>query len=322
MESWELIQLNLLSPVVLFFFLGFGARLLHSDLSLPESVYTALSTYLLIAIGLKGGVALSRETLGTIFLPILATFCLGVLIPIITYYASIIIGRLSVADAAAMAAHYGSVSAVTFIASLSFLEMTKVSYEGYVPALVAVLEIPAIIVGLLLGRAAFTKEDSLGRAVGEILAGKSVMLLAGGMLIGFLTKETGYMKVKPFFSDIFQGMLCLFMLDMGLLAANRLGDLRKSGIFVVSFAIIGPICFGLMGVIGGKLSGMSMGGSSVLGAMVASASYIAAPAAVRLALPQANPSIYLTSAVGITFPFNLAVGIPLYATMARYLFEG
>lgn len=318
----ELVRLNLLSPMVLCFVLGAAARLLRSDLRLPETVYAALSTYLLLAIGLKGGVALSEVSITSIAAPLAATILLGTAIPFGVYLVARRFGSFGVADSAALAAHYGSVSAVTFIASLSFLAMAGVKHEGYLAALVAVMEIPAIVVALLLARKEIGQGKHTSEVVQEILAGKSIVLLAGGMVIGWLCAAEGFARVAPFFVDPFQGVLCLFLLEMGLLAANRLQDIRKAGVFLVVFGIGAPIVQGAAGVLVGHWSGLSTGGATVLGCLAASASYIAAPAAVRLALPQANPSYYLTAAIGITFPFNLAFGIPLYHAMAVGLSGG
>ena len=317
MNPIDLLRQNLLSPMVLCFALGCIARLLKSDLRLPESVYAALSTYLLFAIGLKGGVALSNYSVMSIIHPVVATLILGFVIPVLAFSFCRYLGRMKIADAAAIAAHYGSVSAVTFIASLVFLQSAGEDYEGYLPALVAILEIPAIVVGLFMARSEMGKGKSAGAVLHEIVTGKSIVLLAGGMAVGWLTKEQGYESVKPFFVAPFQGVLCLFLLDMGLLAASKLRDLREVGVFLVLFALSAPILNGALGVLLGHWSGLSTGGATVLGAMAASASYIAAPAAVRLALPQANPSYYLTSAIGITFPFNLALGLPMYYSMAQ-----
>ncbi|MBI1292070.1 sodium-dependent bicarbonate transport family permease [bacterium] len=322
MSSLSLLQANLLSPMVLCFGLGIIARFLRSDLRLPESVYVALSTYLLLAIGLKGGVALGDSGIMRVLAPLGATIALGCVVPLVTFAACRQLGRLKLADAGAMAAHYGSVSAVTFIAAQSFLSSLGENYDGFMPALVAVMEIPAIIVGLLLARKEMPGGGggTLKAALHEIMTGKSVVLLAGGMLIGWATGHEGFEKVRPFFVDPYQGVLCLFLLDMGLHAAKRLRDLRKAGIFLGFFATLGPVLFGTLGVLAGYLSGLNVGGATVLGAMTASASYIAAPAAVCISLPAANPSIYLTAAVGVTFPFNLTVGIPLYYTLARMVF--
>ncbi|MDX2176474.1 MAG: sodium-dependent bicarbonate transport family permease [Candidatus Sumerlaeia bacterium] len=318
MIPFDLLKLNLLSPMVLCFALGAVARALRSDLRLPEVVYTTLSTYLMLAIGLKGGVALGEASLREMALPVLATVILGVGTPLGAFLAAWKLGKLSIADSAALAAHYGSVSVVTFIAALSFLDLAGEPAERYLPALVAILEVPAIFVGLLLAQKASRKEGSLKAAIHEILTGKSVVLLAGGMVIGYATGPVGFERVKPFFADPFQGVLCLFLLDMGLVAASRLGELKKTGKFVVVFGLLTPLVNGALGVALGHVAGLSVGGATALGAMAASASYIAAPAAVRIALPEANPSIYLTAAIGITFPFNLSVGIPIYYRMAQW----
>lgn len=315
----DLIRMNLLSPMVLCFALGAFARFLRSDLRLPESVYTGLSTYLLLAIGMKGGAALAKSGILLIIGPLCATLALGLAIPVLVFHITRRAGRLGVADAAALAAHYGSVSAVTFIASLSFLQSISEPVEGYMPALVAVLEVPAIVIALLMARGEIGAGRPTREVVHEILAGKSIVLLVGGMVIGYFAGPEGFERVAPFFVAPFQGVLCLFLLDMGLLAASRLQDLRKTGRFLVAFALLAPVLNGLLGVWFGEMSGLSVGGSTVLGAMAASASYIAAPAAVRLALPKANPSVYLTTSVGITFPFNLSIGIPLYYQFAKMI---
>jgi hypothetical protein len=330
----EIVRQNLLSPMALCFALGFAATFLKSDLRLPSGAYVVLSSYLMLAIGLKGGVALSQTSIGDLALPLVVTIVIGSLIPIAVYNIARRLGRLSRADSGAIAAHYGSVSAVTFIASLSFLDAIRVSYEGFLPALVAVMEIPGILVALVLARAReeaaaaalnATSDEfdpgpstrtGLKEAVHEVLTGKSIVLLGGGVLVGAITGVQGYESVKPFFVAPFAGVLCLFMLEMGLLAAGRLREIKGAGAFLVAWGILGPIALGLIGAYFGTLSGLSVGGATVFATLCASASYIAAPAAVRIALPAANPSIYLTSAVGITFPFNLAVGIPLYYQFA------
>lgn len=319
MDTLELLRLNLVSPMVLCFVLGALAQFFRSDLKLPEGVYTALSIYLLLAIGLKGGVALSTVSFSEIAAPMVGTILLGSLIPVLIFAVCRGIGKLGTPDAAALAAHYGSVSAVTFIACLTFLGTAGVPYPGFSPALVAIMEIPGIVVALLLARKASGAEGDLPHALKEIVTGKSILLLGGGMVIGALTGPSGYALVEPFFKEPFQGALCLFMVDMGLLAVARLSDVRKVGLFVLGLGIFAPLLLGTAGVLVGGWTGMDAGGATVLGVLSASASYIAAPAAVRVALPQANPSLYLTAAVGITFPFNLAVGIPLYYSLAGQL---
>jgi uncharacterized protein len=320
MDPLDLVRLNLLSPVVLAFGLGILATLVRSDLEFPEEIYTFLSIYLLIAIGLKGGVELAETPLAAFWKPALATLFLGVLTPLIAYAVARRAGRLGVPDAAALAAHYGSVSVVTFLASLSFLQALAVPVEAFMPTLVAVLEVPAIVVGLGIARTRVTGAR-WGSVLHEVLAGRSIFLLLGGVAIGFLTGRAGLERVAPFFVDLFQGFLLLFLLDMGMVAARRLRDLRTVGRFLILYAVGVPILHGAIAVALGTAAGLSVGGATVLGVMGASASYIAAPAAVRLALPEANPSYYLTSSLGLTFPFNLTIGIPLYYYMAR-LFAG
>ncbi|HMQ34009.1 MAG TPA: sodium-dependent bicarbonate transport family permease [Chloroflexaceae bacterium] len=316
LEIVELVRLNLFSPMVLAFVLGVLATLVRSDLKFPEELYTGLSIYLLLAIGLKGGAELSETPLASFWAPALATLALGVTIPVVAYVLLRRMGRLEVADAAAIAAHYGSVSAVTFAAVQTFLEALRVPYEGFMPTLVALLEVPAIVVALLIARVALGQGGSWGAVIGELLTGKSILLLLGGLVIGALAGKAGLAQVAPLFVDPFKGALTLFLLEMGMVAARRFRDLRKVGGFLIGFGVLMPVANGVVGLWLGSLAGLSPGGAVVLGTLAASASYIAAPAAVRIALPQANPSYYLTAALAITFPFNLAIGIPLYYGLA------
>lgn len=328
MSGLELVRLNLLSPIVLAFALGIVARLARSDLRIPDQLYSALSIYLLLAIGLKGGVELSKTSLASFWAPALITLGIGIAIPCWCYAILRGLGRFSVADAAALAAHYGSVSAVTFSASLTFLDGIQVAHEGFMPTLVAFLEVPAIVVALLIAktRAAHPAEatalpddgaDSWGVVLHELLAGKSIILLVGGLVIGYLSGEPGLEQVAPLFVAPFKGALVLFLLELGMVAAGRLRDLRAAGLFLAAFGVLMPLVNAVVGIGLGTLAGLSLGGSFILGVLAASASYIAAPAAVRIALPQANPGYYLTASLAITFPFNLAVGLPLYYAIAQ-----
>lgn len=316
MSPLELSALNVLSPIVLAFGLGVLATLARSDLRFPDDLYTALSIYLLLAIGLKGGAELSGTPMGLIWRAVTVTLLAGALTPFPAYAILRRLGGFAVADAAAIAAHYASVSVVTFTASLAFLERVGTPYEGFMPALVALLEAPGIVVALALAR---TRMDD-GRwheNLREIVAGRSVLLLLGGLAIGYLSGARGLAEVAPFFVDPFRGALGFLMLEMGMVAAKRLPDLRRVGLFLVAFGVGMPVAQGLVGVGLATLAGLSVGGATAFGVMMASASYIAAPAAVRLALPQANPSYYLTASLVVTFPFNLTVGIPLYYAVAR-----
>jgi hypothetical protein len=219
-------------------------------------------------------------------------------------------------NAAATAAHYGSVSAVTFLASIEAAKASGFQVEAFMPALVAILEVPGIIVGLMLAQS--KRAGGLKAALHEVVAGKSIFLLIGGMVIGTLCGTEKIAGVAPFFIDPFKGVLCLFLLELGMIAARRIGDLKQAGWRLILCGCLLPLIHGILGTLAGTLVGMSAGGAAVLGAMVGSASYIAAPAAVRIALPKASPGIYLTLALGVTFPFNLAVGIPLLLTFARW----
>jgi uncharacterized protein len=320
-DGTGIIIANLLSPIVLAFGVGVVATLVRSDLEFPDALYQALSIYLLLAIGLKGGVALADTPFSAIALPAFVTVVLGVITPLTAYGVMRFMGRFDPVNAAAVAAHYGSVSAVTFLAAQSFAQLTGAELEGYLPALVAVLEVPAIVVALLLvqRRAESAGTGGWHAALREVMSGRSIVLLIGGMLIGYFAHPSGIAAVSPFFVGLFPGALTLFLLELGMVAARRLRDLRQVGVFLIGFGVLMPIVHGLLGVWAGQWAGLGEAGSAVLGAMVASASYIAAPAAVRVALPQANPAYYLTAALGITFPFNLTLGIPLYFAMARWL---
>jgi len=320
MSTAEILQANLLSPYVLAFALGITARLIRSDLSLPRDLYTGLSIYLLLAIGLKGGVELSGAPLAAIGLPALATLALGIITPVSAYGILRRFGRFPVADAAGIAAPYGSVSAVTFIAALAFVRSVGAEPPPFMTTLVAVLESPGIAVGLAFGVLGLRGADRpVGAVMREVLTGRTMVLLVGGLIVGFLTGHKGYEPIQPFYEGLFRGALTLFLLEMGLLAAERLADLRKVGGFLIAFGVLVPILHGALGVLAGALAGLGVGGSAVLGAMAASASYIAAPPAVRMTLPEANPTYYLTASLAITFPFNLVAGIPLYFWLASRL---
>ena len=306
---------NLTSPPVLAFVLGLIAVGLRTDLRLPDSVYQATSIYLLLAIGIKGGVALRKSSPADVALPIAAAIALGILIPIAAFYLLRWWTRLDRINRGAMAAHYGSTSLVTFTAALVFLEESGIAFEGFATTLLTVMEIPGIVVGLLLAQG--LSGGKVGETLREVVFGRSVVLLVGGLVIGLLTGPTGYERVEPFFGALFIGVLTLYLLDLGMLTGRHLGAVRQAGPGLVAFAIVFPLLAGSAGAFAGTAVGLSVGGAMILAVLCASASYIAAPAAVRLALPQATPSITLTSSLGITFPFNLIVGIPVYLLIAE-----
>lgn len=324
MELLEAIRANLLSPAVLFFALGVLASVVKSDLKFPEALYISLTIYLLTAIGFKGGVAIAEAGLGAVWAPGLAAMALGALIPLWSYPILRFAGGMAAVDAAAIAAHYGSVSAVTFIAATNFLKQIDQPYENYATAFLAVMESPAIVVGILLGKAAGTGRGVIWGpatrlALREAVFGRSVLLLVGALIIGALCGKRGMANVEGFFVTPFQGVLAIFLLEMGMVAARRLEDLRKVGFFLLGFGIVAPLVHGCLGLLAGQWVGLSLGGTTLLGVLAARASYIAAPAAMRLSLPEANPTYYLTAALAITFPFNIAFGIPTYYALARWL---
>jgi hypothetical protein len=310
---------NLFSPPVLAFALGLIAVTIKSDLRLPEAVYQALSIYLLLGIGIKGGVALSQASLAEVLLPVLASLVLGVTIPAAAFFILGWLTRLDIPNRGALAAHYGSTSLVTFTAALIFFDSQAIFVEGYLATLLAILEIPGIIVGLMLASRGLNRSVKWGESLREVLAGRSIVLLGGGLALGFLTGVAGYERIEPFFGSLFTGVLTLFLLEMGIVAGRRLPDVRQAGLGLAGFAIGFPVLAGIAGVVAGQLAGLSVGGSAVLGVLSASASYIAAPAAVRLAIPEASPGVYLTASLAITFPFNLIVGIPLLYTISQAL---
>jgi uncharacterized protein len=328
LETIEILKMNLLSPIVLAFFFGILAKLVKSELSLPKDLYTSLSIYLLLALGLKGGVELSESTFEAIAWPAAVTIALGCLTPISAYFLMRKFGKFSSIDAAALAAHYGSVSAVTFIAANQFVASLNSSAEGFMPTLVTLLESPGILVALAIG--AMKREKLLGSnknedlksrsaLLHEIFTSRSMMLLVGGLIIGFIAGAKSYEPVKPFFETGFKGALVLFLLELGIVAGAKFADLKKVGPALISLGILIPLLHGFVGVWLGTWSGLSIGGATVLGAMAASASYIAAPPAVRMTLPEANPTFYLTASLVITFPFNLIAGIPIYFKLASWL---
>ncbi|MGA1205888.1 MAG: sodium-dependent bicarbonate transport family permease [Opitutales bacterium] len=321
MEAILLLGKNLLSPPVIAFGTGMAAVWSRSDLKFPEQVYQALTIYLLLAIGFKGGGALAQSSVGELALPLLGTLVAGSLIPVVVYFVTRRLLGMGNSDAAAMGAHYGSVSAVTFMACLAFLDRQGMSYEAYMPAVMASLEIPSIFVALMLARRFSTDgRVSVGESIREVLSGKSLLLLICGLLAGAGAGVEGRELMHPFLVAPFFGVLMLFLLEMGLVAGEKLKDARKMGWPLVAFAIVAPLVQGSFGLLLGWMMQLSQGGAVVFGILTASASYIAAPAAVRVALPDANPGYYVTASLGITFPFNLVVGIPFIYQLSHYLY--
>jgi hypothetical protein len=331
MQSALVLQ-NLLSAPVLFFFLGILAVLLGSDLEIPTPLPKLFSLYLLLAIGFKGGVELSRSGLGSMVLfTIAAAILMSLLVPISSFF--ILRTRLGADNAAAVAAAYGSISAVTFITAQSFLNVLKVPYDGFMVAALALMESPAIVVGVVMAKLAASRlNQGPGGSGGanepipwrevlrEAFLNGSVFLLIGSLLIGGIVayfSPSGVERMEPFTEKLFYGVLCFFLLDMGLVAAQRLRDLRQTGPFLVAFAIAAPILHAFVGLLVARLLGLPQGDALLFMVLAASASYIAVPAAMRMTVPQANPSLYITTALGLTFPFNVVVGIPLYMALVQ-----
>ena len=330
---------NLLIPAVLFFALGAIARIIKSDLRFPPDLAKVLSIYLLMAIGLHGGYELSKADLATAINAIMWALILGFSLPILGYFSLVITRKVNPLDAAAISAHYGSVSAGTFLTAIAFLDSSGVEYESYPLIMLAVMESPAIIVGLLLaamarkqisarsnqgkGSTADMNEDSdtgFGHLLREAFTNGSVVVLIGSMIIGAISQPSGIEKLKPFIDEIFMGVLCLFLFEMGMEAARRIKEFKKVGMVLALFGMIMPLIGGTIGaLVGYSILGFSVGGATLVAVLGASASYIAVPPAMRLAVPEANPSFYLTLSLGITFPFNVLVGIPLYYWFVGYL---
>jgi len=321
MDSLLLLGSNLVSPPVIAFTTGIVAVLVRSDLRFPEQAYQVLTIYLLLAIGYKGGAALADSSLIDLILPLIATIIVGSLIPVGVFFATRKVLKFNVSDAAAMAAHYGSVSAVTFMACLAFLDRQATTYETFMPAIMAAMEIPAIFAALLLAmRFKSGRSVSLKESILEVVSGKSLLLLVSGLISGAVGSEDSRELIKPFLVTPFYGVLMLFLLEMGLVAGEKLRDASKAGYPLIVFALVAPVLQGVFGLVLGWLIGLSQGGAVVFSILAASASYIAAPAAVRVSLPEANPGYYVTASLGITFPFNLVVGIPLLFSISNLIY--
>ncbi|MFN9695481.1 MAG: sodium-dependent bicarbonate transport family permease [Synechococcaceae cyanobacterium] len=333
MQSSLILQ-NLLTAPILFFFLGGLAVLLGSDLEIPAPLPKLFSLYLLLAIGFRGGIELAHSGLGpTVLLTIGAAVLMSLLVPITSFL--VLRTRLDGYNAAAVAASYGSISAVTFITAQSFLTVLKVPFDGFMVAALALMESPAIVVGVLLAKLAVSAPAS-GDAEGSPASGQglpwlevlqeaflngSVFLLIGSLVIGMVVASfspAGVEKMEPFTDKLFYGVLCFFLLDMGLVAAQRVRELRQAGAFLIGFAVLAPLLHAAVGLLLARLLGLGQGDALLFMVLCASASYIAVPAAMRMTVPQANPSLYISSALAVTFPFNVVVGIPIYLALVQH----
>lgn len=308
----------MIDVVILFFLLGLAAGLARSDLKLPPALYETLSIFLLLTIGIKGGEGLAQQALGPLLPQLGAVIVLGVVQTLIAFAILRVAGRLGRADAASMAAHYGSVSVATFAVGVNWLATRNISVEPQLAIFLTVMEVPAIMVGIVLVRG-LGKQTQWGALAHETFLGKGVTLLIGGMAIGWAAGPEGLAPIKPVFYELFKGALALFLLEMGLIVSRQTGELRQRGVFIVAFGVLMPLLSGVLGLGCGYLMGLSVGGVTLLATLAASASYIAVPAAMRLAVPEASPTLSLAAVLGVTFPFNILLGIPIYHWAAMQL---
>lgn len=322
MPGFDLLLTNLLSPIVLAFALGAVAGFIRSELELPEPVLKLISIYLLFSIGLTGGRELAQVSFHEVAPLLGLAAALTIAIPVATFVMLRRVAGFDAQNAAAVAAHYGSVSSVTFFAAIAFARAMDKPAEGYMTAVVALMEW-GVIIALLLARVSMGRANgtmSIGRLAADTLRGRGILLLTGGMLIGAVATDPQWRQISPVYEGLFRGVLMIFLLEMGMTAARQVRDFARVGRFLTAFAIASPILWGVVGVAAGHAIGLSQGGAFVLGAICASASYIDAPAACRAALPEASPGIYLTASLGVTFPFNLLLGLPLYWQVSVWLY--
>ncbi|MDH3192474.1 MAG: sodium-dependent bicarbonate transport family permease [Nitrosopumilus sp.] len=336
MDVLQLIQSNLLTPIVLFFLFGIIAARIKSDLKIPDAISEFLPIYLLAAIGLHGGIEMRNTGFEVMLLPMLIAIVLSLLFTLNHYQILRRLGKFNLFDSYALASTYGAVGAVTFSVGLSFLKNQGVTSEGYLAAILAVLEPVAFILAIFLTNIAVSKQikakkESLGKiktesefemgisetktnlkqVLHESITGKAIVILLGSIIIGYVIGEEGFSSISIVFDELFTGAIVIFLIEMGIIAGQRLDDIKKVGIFLTTFAIIMPTFNGIIGVLVATVLGLSLGGAVMFGLLLASASFIAAPAVLRHAIPQAKPSLYITSALGITFPYNIIVLLPI-----------
>ena len=307
-----------MDPVVLFFILGLAAGLAKAEIRLPGAIYEFLSAVLLLTIGLKGGVELAKQDVLTLAPQVLLVILMGVALPFVAYPVLRAIGRFSRADSASIAAHYGSVSVATYAVAVAYLFSHDIVYEEYMAVFMVVLEMPAIVVGVMIAKG-ISKQTQWGALCHEVFLGKSIVLLVGGLFVGWIAGPEGMQPLKPFFFDLFKGVLALFLLEMGLIAASQVASLKRYGVFLIAFGILMPLFSSVVGALLGLWMGLSLGGIVIMATMAASASYIAVPAAMRISIPEANPTLSLAASLGVTFPFNVIIGISLYHQLAEFL---
>ena len=341
MDILELIQSNLLTPIVLFFLFGIIAARIKSDLKMPEAISEFLPIYLLAAIGLHGGIEMRKTGFEEMLIPMLVAIGLSLLFTLNHYQILRRLGKFNIFDSYALASTYGAVGAVTFSVGLSFLRNQGVSSEGYLAAILAVLEPVAFILAIFLTNMAVSKQirtkkqsisdheelnigmkqtkTKLSQVLKESITGKAIVILLGSIVIGYIIGKEGFEPISIVFDELFTGAIVIFMIEMGIIAGQRLEDIKKVGIFLTAFSVIIPTINGIIGVLVSTALGLSLGGAVMFGLLLASASFIAAPAVLRHAIPQANPSLYITSALGITFPYNIIVLLPIMFTISTWV---
>ena len=346
MDILQLIQSNLLTPIILFFLFGIIAARIKSDLKIPEAISEFLPIYLLGAIGLHGGIEMRNTGFENMLIPMFVAIGLSLLFTLNHYQILRRLGKFNIFDSYALASTYGAVGAVTFSVGLSFLKNQGVSSEGYLAAILAVLEPVAFILAIFLTNMAVSKQikakkksftsngtsdidvgmqnvkTKLSQVLHESITGKAIVILLGSIVIGYIIGEEGFSSIKIVFDEMFTGAIVIFMIEMGIIAGQRLDDIKKVGIFLTAFAIIMPTFNGIIGVLVATAMGLSLGGAVMFGLLLASASFIAAPAVLRHAIPQAKPSLYITSALGITFPYNIIVLLPIMFTISSIVHTG
>ena len=309
---------------ITFFLLGVFASLVRSEINFPKALYQSLTLFLMIAIGLKGGVALSEHASWALISQSIYVILFGFLLPIIAFPILYYIGQLKRTDAASIAAHYGSVSVGTYAVAVAFLEAKNIAYEAYIPLFVVLLEMPAIVIGIALAKRSKTSSEpaieSPRKLLHEIFFNQGMVLMVGGLIIGYAAGERTQ-TIAPLFFNLFNGVLALFLLEMGMVAASRLDEIKRVGSFMLAFGVAMPLIGGILGSMLGLAMGLSTGGAILIAVLGASASYIAVPAAMRVVLPSANHSLSISSSLGITFPFNVIIGIPTYVVITQWLAE-
>jgi len=347
MDILELIQSNLLTPIVLFFLFGIIAARIKSDLKIPDAISEFLPIYLLAAIGLHGGIEMRNTGFETMLLPMIVAIGLSLLFTLNHYQILRRLGKFNLFDSYALASTYGAVGAVTFSVGLSFIQNQGVTSEGYLAAILAVLEPVAFILAIFLTNMAVSKQTktrkqsmgnlesmeselemgiketktNLKQVLHESITGKAIVILLGSIIIGYIIGEKGFESISIVFEDLFVGAIVIFLIEMGIIAGQRLDDIKKVGPFLIAFSIIMPTFNGVIGVLVATVLGLSLGGSVMFGLLLASASFIAAPAVLRHAIPQAKPSLYITSALGITFPYNIIVLLPIMFMVSSILHD-